>query len=29
MLVTAIGYFFPPFSSGLTAAGVAFISVLN
>lgn len=29
MLVTAIGYFFPPFSSGLTAAGVVFISVLN
>ena len=29
MLVTAIGYFFPPFSSGLTAAGVAFISMLN
>lgn len=29
MLVTAIGYFYPPFSDGLTVGGVAFISVLN
>lgn len=29
MLVTAIGYFYPPFSGGLTIGGVAFISVLN
>ncbi len=29
MLVTAIGYFFPPFSGGLTVGGVVFISVLN
>lgn len=29
MLVTAIGYFFPPFSGSLSVAGVAFISVLN
>lgn len=29
MLATAIGYFFPPFSDGLTVGAVAFISVLN
>lgn len=29
MLTTAIGYFFPPFSQGLTVGAVAFISVLN
>ena len=29
MLTTAIGYFFPPFSGGLTIGSVAFISVLN
>lgn len=29
MLATAIGYFFPPFSDGLTIGAVAFISVLN
>lgn len=29
MLTTAIGYFFPPFSQGLTIGAVAFISILN
>lgn len=29
MLVTAIGYFFPPFSGSLTVPGVIFISILN
>lgn len=29
MLATAIGYFFPPFSQGLTVGAVAFISILN
>lgn len=29
MLVTAIGYFYPPFAGNLTVPGVAFISVLN
>lgn len=29
MLTTAIGYFFPPFSQGLTVGAVAFISILN
>lgn len=29
MLATAIGYFFPPFSGGLTVGAVVFISVLN
>ena len=29
MLATAIGYFFPPFSDGLTVGAVAFISVVN
>lgn len=29
MLVTAIGYFFPPFAGGLSIGGVVFISVLN
>lgn len=29
MLVTAIGYFFPPFSNGLTVGSIVFISVLN
>lgn len=29
MLVTAIGYFYPPFAGNLTIPGVAFISVLN
>lgn len=29
MLTTAIGYFFPPFSNGLTIGSVVFISVLN
>lgn len=29
MLTTAIGYFFPPFSQGLTVGAIAFISVLN
>ena len=29
MLATAIGYFFPPFSEGLTVGAVIFISVVN
>lgn len=29
MLATAIGYFYPPFSGGLTVGAVAFISVVN
>lgn len=29
MLVTAIGYFYPPFASELTVPGVVFISLLN
>ncbi|MDO4437018.1 MAG: basic amino acid/polyamine antiporter [Coriobacteriaceae bacterium] len=29
MLVTAIGYFYPPFAGNLSVAGVAFISILN
>ena len=29
MLVTAIGYFFPPFADGLTVPAVIFISVMN
>ena len=29
MLATAIGYFFPPFSEGLTVSAVIFISVVN
>lgn len=29
MLTTAIGYFLPPFSQGLTIGAVAFISILN
>lgn len=29
MLVTAIGYFYPPFAGDLTVPGVVFISVLN
>lgn len=29
MLATAIGYFFPPFSGGLTAGTVVFISIVN
>lgn len=29
MLVTAIGYFFPPFADGLTVPAVVFISVMN
>lgn len=29
MLVTAIGYFYPPFADGLTAPAIVFISILN